>query len=186
MRKSEEVFRFKYHKNYNIEEIKKEILKLEKKWLEDTSRQESFPVHKETTTVFLTDYASDWDLGDSYMMSIREPESKLWKLVEPIIRDLEKIHNGKVGRAIFPKLSAYKDIDGHVDGGNYLDVSRRHHIPIVTNNGVFFNIDNGILNMFEGECWEINNMRYHKVINQSDQDRIHLVIDIIPNEYIGE
>jgi hypothetical protein len=39
--------------------------------------------------------------------------------------------------------------------------------------------------MYEGECWEINNMQYHEVINDSEEDRIHLIIDIIPNEYIG-
>jgi hypothetical protein len=185
MRKSEEVFRFKYHKNYDISKIKDEILKLEKEWVEDTSRQDIFFEHRETNTVFLTDYPLDWKLGSPYAMSMRDPESKLWQLVKPIIEDLEKIHNGKVGRAIFPKLMANKNIDGHFDGGNYLNVVRRHHIPIVTNPGVFFNIDHGLLNMFEGECWEINNMRYHAVKNESNQDRIHLLIDIIPNKYIG-
>lgn len=185
-RKSEELFRYKYHKNYDIQAIKNEVLKLEEEWLKDTSRQELFAVHKETTTVFLTDYALEWKLYEPYAGSIREPESLLYKLVEPIIKDLEQLHNGRVGRVIFPKLKAGKKIDGHMDGGDYLDVSRRNHIPIVTNSKVFFAIDKGLLNMHEGECWEINNMRYHEVINDSEEDRIHLLIDIIPNEYIGK
>lgn len=185
-RKSQEVFRYKYHKNYDVQAIKNEILKLEKEWFKDTSRQELFAVHKETVTVFLTDYSLEWQLHDGYAGTIREPDSVLYKLVEPIIKDLEKIHNGRVGRVIFPKLKAGKQIYGHIDGGDYLDVSRRHHIPIITNNKVFFAIDKGLLNMHEGECWEINNMRYHEVINDSEEDRIHLLIDIIPNEYIGE
>lgn len=186
MRKSEEVFRFKYHKNYDIKEIKDEILKLEEEWFYDTSRQDINYVHKETVTHFLTDFSLDWDIGSKYAGTVRDPDSKLYKLVKPIIEDLESLHNGRVGRVIFPKLMAGKKIDGHIDGGNYLDVARRHHIPIITNPGVFFNIDNGLLNMFEGECWEINNMRYHEVINNSNEDRVHLLIDIIPNECIGE
>jgi hypothetical protein len=186
MFKSQEVFRFKYHKNYDIAEIKNKILKLEEEWMFDTSRQELFDVHKETTTVFLTDYDLDWELHKPYAGTIREPESELYRLVEPIIKDLEKLHNGRVGRVIFPKLKAGKKIDAHVDSGDYLNVSRRHHIPIITNNNVFFLIDNGALNMLEGECWEINNMHLHEVINNSEQDRVHLLIDIIPNEYIGE
>ena len=185
MRKSLETFRFKYHKNYDVDKIKKEVLKLEEEWLKDTSRQELFAAHKATTTVFLTDYALEWELYEPYAGSVREPESILYKLVEPIIKDLEQMHNGQVGRVIFPKLKAGKTIDAHIDGGDYLDVSRRHHIPIVTNSKVFFAIDQGLLNMYEGECWEINNMKLHEVVNDSDEDRIHLLIDIIPNEYIG-
>jgi aspartyl/asparaginyl beta-hydroxylase (cupin superfamily) len=107
-------------------------------------------------------------------------------LVEPIIKDLEQLYNGKVGKAILTKLKAGKKINGHTDRGNYLDISRRNHIPITTNNKVFFAIGKGLLNMHEGECWEINNMQYHEVINDSEEDRIHLIIDIIPNEYIGK
>ena len=51
---------------------------------------------------------------------------------------------------------------------------------------VYFYVDDGVLNMLEGECWEINNMKSHEVINNSDEDRIHLMIDIIPNKYIND
>jgi|688.fasta_scaffold432349_2 hypothetical protein len=184
-RKSQEVFRYKYHKNYDVQAIKNEVFKLEEEWFKDTSRQDFFDVHKETTTVFLTDSGSTWEPYEPYAGSIREPESLLYRLVEPIIKDLEQLHNGKVGKAILTKLKAGKKVNGHTDRGNYLDISRRNHIPITTNNKVFFAIGEGLLNMYEGECWEINNMQYHEVINDSEEDRIHLIIDIIPNEYIG-
>ena len=187
-RKSQETFRFKYHCNYDVSEIKAEIMKLEAEWLTDTSRQDSFDVHKETVTFFLTDFPLLWEAGNPYELTIREPNSKLWSLVQPIIEDLENINNGRVGRAIFPKLKAGKKIDGHTDNASpnaYLDVCRRYQIPIITNPHVYFAIDGGLLNMFEGECWEINNMRWHEVTNNSEKDRVHLLIDIIPNEYIG-
>jgi aspartyl/asparaginyl beta-hydroxylase (cupin superfamily) len=38
--------------------------------------------------------------------------------------------------------------------------------------------------MKEGECWEINNNKIHRVANNSEMDRIHLTIDIIPNQYL--
>lgn len=186
MSKSQEIFKFKYHKTYDVAEIKNKILQIEEKWLEDTSRQELFEVHKETTTVFLADYSLEWDLNSPYAGTLREPDSLLWKLVEPIVKDLENIHNGKMGRVIFPKLSANKDIPAHIDGGDYLDVVRRHHIPIITNDNVFFRVGDETINMAEGECWEINNMKTHEVNNKSSEDRVHLLIDIIPNEYIGK
>jgi len=49
-----EDFRFKYIKNYSIDKIKKEILKLDKEWFDDNSRQIAQPaVHKETNSFFL-------------------------------------------------------------------------------------------------------------------------------------
>ena len=35
--------------------------------------------------------------------------------------------------------------------------------------------------MRAGEMWEINNATLHAVDNQSDEDRIHLIIDWVPN-----
>ena len=186
MYKHNEDFRFRFIKNYDISKIQPEIYKLEKEWLEDTQRQELYEVHKETVTYFLTDYDLDWRVGDKYAGSVRNPNSPLYQLVKPIIEDLEKIHNGRVGRAIFPKLTAGKDISGHYDEGVYLDVVRRNHIAIITNPDVWFAVGGGWINMLEGECWEINNMKWHEVSNKSDKDRVHLLIDIIPNQAIGQ
>ena len=186
MDKIHEDFRLRYLKNYNISEIQSEIYKLEEEWLEDTHRQEIFEEHKETVTYFLTDYSLEWKIGDTYPGSVRNPESQLYSLVKPIIEELEQFHDGRVGRTIFPKLSANKNIKGHCDGGEYLSVVRRHHIPIITNPDVWFNVGKGWVNMFEGECWEINNRKWHEVSNESDKDRVHLLIDIIPNKAIGK
>lgn len=185
-KKNKEPFKFTYYKKYNIKKIKNEILKLQDEWYFDTSRQDKHGVHKETTTFFLTDYDVNWKINSKYKINIYDSNSKLWNLVLPIIKDLEKIHNGKVGKVLFPKLKAYGKIYKHKDATEYLDIVRRHHIPIITNNNVFFNIEGDSLNMLEGECWEINNMKEHEVINNSNQDRIHLMIDIIPNEYIND
>jgi hypothetical protein len=38
--------------------------------------------------------------------------------------------------------------------------------------------------MAEGECWEINNSRPHYVNNFSNVDRVHLLVDIMPNSHI--
>ena len=65
-RKSQETFRFKYHCNYDVSEIKAEIMKLEAEWLTDTSRQDSFDVHKETVTFFLTDFPLLWEAGQVF------------------------------------------------------------------------------------------------------------------------
>ena len=184
--KIDEEFRFKYYKKFDITEIKKEINKLNSEWYLDTSRQDQHGVHKDTITFFLTDYDVEWMPYSKYNITIKDLNSTLWNLVQPIIYELEQIHNGKVGKVLFPRLKAKNKIYKHWDSTEYLNVIRRHHIPIITNKNVYFYVDDGALNMFEGECWEINNMKSHEVINDSDEDRIHLMIDIIPNKYIND
>ncbi len=84
------------------------------------------------------------------------------------------------------KLPAGKNIDKHFDGGSYLSVAKRHHIPIITNNKVWFTIDGEKKHLAEGEIWEIDNTKEHEVQNLGDKDRVHLIVDIIPNMFIGK
>jgi hypothetical protein len=48
--------------------------------------------------------------------------------------------------------------------------------------GVFFGVGEDSVPMQEGECWEINNSRTHWVENNSPVDRVHLLVDIMPND----
>lgn len=45
----------------------------------------------------------------------------------------------------------------------------------------FFGVGDEKINMKSGECWEINNSRTHFVDNNSETDRVHLLIDIMPH-----
>lgn len=65
----------------------------------------------------------------------------------------------------------------------YEDGMFRLHIPIITNSDVEFILDNQRLIMNEGECWYFNANFTHSVKNGGDEDRIHLVIDGIRNEW---
>lgn len=59
----------------------------------------------------------------------------------------------------------------------------RLHIPIITNPDVIFILDDERLIMNEGECWYINANFTHSVANNGLEDRIHLVIDGIRNDW---
>ena len=63
---------------------------------------------------------------------------------------------------------------------------KRTHIPIITNSEVTFTVGGETKFLKEGEIWEINNTKEHSVDNNSDIDRIHLLIDIMPNEELGK
>ncbi|MFD2288924.1 aspartyl/asparaginyl beta-hydroxylase domain-containing protein [Pedobacter petrophilus] len=62
----------------------------------------------------------------------------------------------------------------------------RLHIPIQTNAGVEFYINDERIIMNEGECWYINANLPHRVTNNGNTDRIHLVIDCKVNAWLKQ
>jgi aspartyl/asparaginyl beta-hydroxylase (cupin superfamily) len=62
----------------------------------------------------------------------------------------------------------------------------RLHVPIVTNPGVEFVIDGERVVMEAGTCWYINANLTHRVANNGDTDRIHLVVDCGVNDWLRE
>lgn len=82
------------------------------------------------------------------------------------------------------QLGVGSEIKEHEDYNlNYEKGYFRIHLPIQTNPGVEFIVDNQLIPMREGECWYANLGLPHKVINRGKISRIHLVIDCIRNEW---
>ena len=57
-------------------------------------------------------------------------------------------------------------------------------IPIHTNEGVSFILNDAVVPMEMGECWYLRLTDPHQVINNGTTDRINLTIDVIPNDTI--
>jgi len=77
------------------------------------------------------------------------------------------------------------------DSGGSIGKLARLHFPIVTNDKVEFNVwePNGnkkSVNMKVGECWFLDTRKPHMVVNNGNEKRIHLVIDVVTNEKLRE
>ena len=59
----------------------------------------------------------------------------------------------------------------------------RLHIPIKTSAEVLFSVGGNYIPMTAGECWYANFHLPHSVVNQSNFERIHLVIDCLRNNW---
>jgi aspartyl/asparaginyl beta-hydroxylase (cupin superfamily) len=184
--KENEDFNFKFIKSYEIDNIFNHVKKFSNEWYYNTSRQEDYDVHKFTTSYFIYEHSNNWTYGEPYNTKLVCDDLEFLKMISPIIKELETMYDGKVGKALFINLPAGKEVLSHKDSGDYLGMSRRIHIPIITNSDVDFIINNEAINMKYGECWEINNNKYHYVNNRSTQDRVHLLIDILPNSFFQE
>lgn len=81
-------------------------------------------------------------------------------------------------------LSARSFIREHRDpDAGYGDGFFRIHIPIQTNPEVVFKLNGKQLSMQPGDCWYADFTKPHFVSNEGAQDRIHLVIDCIRNDW---
>ena len=64
------------------------------------------------------------------------------------------------------------------------------HVPVITHEEVLMTswLSGGIaeFHMKKGSCWWLDVSQPHKVVNKSDIDRVHLVIDIYNNDVIKE
>lgn len=184
--KRNEPFNYKLHGHFDISEIANHLNTYSEEWFLNSSRQHMGPVHKETTSVFLYDHEAMWSIKEKFRPMVNHDQKEMHKLIQPIVDTLESIHDGKVGKSLFIKLPAGKNVLPHTDKLDYLGAVRRHHIAITTNDDVLFFVNHESKNMKPGECWEINNSMEHAVENNGTTDRIHLLIDIMPNRFINK
>lgn len=85
---------------------------------------------------------------------------------------LMKLHSGAV-------IKEHRDQEMSYEEGE-----ARIHVPIFTNPGVEFFVDDERIIMQEGECWYLNLSLKHRVNNFGDTDRVHLVIDCKVNDWM--
>jgi tetratricopeptide (TPR) repeat protein len=104
-------------------------------------------------------------------------------VLQPVVDYIAEYYrdNGFVVRIILAKLLAGGSIPKHTDAGYSLLACHRVHIPLISSNDVVFSVGGEEINMRVGEFWEINNSVTHGVENNGGADRIHLIVDWMPN-----
>jgi len=149
----------------------------------ETWRQD-FPTsdHKDTETIYLRTVESltlDAVFNDLKAVSrpiLRDQPYLRYKLLEL----MRKIQGAELGRAMIVKLKAGGIITPHADTGDYPEYYNRYHLPLISPEGCMFTVGDTTMNMREGLLYLIDNQQVHSVHNDSDTDRIHLIVDIKP------
>ena len=171
---------------FNISNIKKEILLYDTEWFLDTGRQDNAYTHKNTECYPILQSSYDWEPGDEIIIKKRYDlkNTVAQQELNNIYKQLEYFYDGKIMRVEFIKMMSNTSIRKHVDGGSFLNFARRCHIPIITNEEILFTVKDNTINMKEGVCYEINNVLPHSVSNPTNLNRVHLIIDILPNSMV--
>lgn len=178
---------FIYHGYVDVSPIVKIMEDNNLSWDEFTTRQERTVVHTQTKTIPII---FDKTFNFNHLNKI---PTELYPLFEKEIEKIERIINesvkesGLIIRAILVKLPSKKSIPTHIDYGLGLNIPKRIHIPIQTNEECFFTVGEETKNLKRGELWEINNdKKVHSVENNGDTDRIHLIVDWVSNSDLND
>jgi len=169
--------------NFNTEAIRKKIEEMPpERWLE-SERERLFDVHRDTQALLMVHFEDYKYKKPDY----RDLYAEFQRELEPVVDYVANYYqnNGFVVRLILAKLVAGGKIPKHTDAGFSLLNCHRIHLPIVTNEDVVFFVGGEERNMQVGELWEINNGTVHAVENRGTEDRIHLIVDWMPN-YSGK
>ena len=190
-------FFFKLFWKGNIREVIKTcdhdgILKIlktipDEEWAKDTAIRNSKAKVGNTnldTRALMLKYKSSATTGKGFMNYEKNDTETLMKLkpiLENILSDIKKFYgyeNLKLTNVIFTELRKGGIIPEHVDSGQMLTTNHRIHIPLISHPDVKFTLDHKDYYLEPGHGYEINNQIIHEVINESNIDRLHMIIDL--------
>lgn len=159
----------------NIQPVQKLVSELsESRWQENRLRQKKFTIHFDTNTIFIKFINKSHCIIDEGIIQ------KIQPTLDSIIDNLQKTFGYEhinIERIIITRLKGKGYIPRHRDKGAFFETNHRLHIPIKTNDNVYFSVGKEKISLQQGKMYEINNCKSHGVENKSCEPRIHMIID---------
>lgn len=98
--------------------------------------------------------------------------------IKPIISDIfSAVDGGELGGVLITKLPPWGKVHPHVDGGWHADYYDKYYVPI-EDHGSIFGFEDGDIMAKEGEVYKFDNSISHWVNNDTNEDRIALIVCI--------
>ena len=169
-------FNFRFIGKYDATQIRNTVSSLPTSaWNKFTYRQENIIGHRDTMTI---------PILFNELPQAREVAPYFYSAFSKHLLDISNYlmqvdAHSNIRRANLVLLKAQKSIGRHKDVTELLQITRRFHIPIFTNELCTFEVDGEEMHIPIGEIWEINNTgKLHSVSNYWDKDRVHLIVDV--------
>lgn len=147
--------------------------------------------HKEVDDILVRfQAAANWRHldGDDAKMALpilNDQESVWWPAaqrlpqVRPLIFTLaHAVEAERVGRVIITRMKPGSRIAPHVDGGEHAAYYERYHVVLQGLPGSLFTCGDETVCMTTGSVWWFNNAVEHHVVNNSSDDRLHMIVDL--------
>lgn len=123
----------------------------------------------------LQDHLSKYDQHEN----IDYPAYKTLPEARPLVMNLMHYVGGeRLGRVMINKIAPGGVIYPHRDTPSHTEYYSRFHVVLQSQPGVVFRAGDEQVYMGTGEIWWFDNSQEHEVINNSADDRIHMICDI--------
>lgn len=111
--------------------------------------------------------------------NVDQPIYKLLPEFRPVVFNLMAAVQGeRLGRVMVNKLRPGGTVYPHADTPVHALYWDRFHVVLQSAPGCTFRCESEKVHMQTGEIWWFNNALEHEVINNSAEDRIHMIVDI--------
>ena len=176
---------FKYLFNTDVSQIVEELSQAEELWDEHTYRTEGYiSPHRYTSDIFVRfnpvdNYKDDFSLFNVPHLSAWYEGAELLPSVKKLALELMAQLGGEIlGGVLMTRLPPGKEIYNHIDGGFHAGFYDKFLVNIKCNQDQAFVFDEGnLINAVGDVSWFRNDVN-HAVTNNSDEERISLIVCI--------
>lgn len=151
----------------------------ENDWYVDDYRQ-SVPSMCDTSSIPIF-HSSECHLNPNkalWSVKKRPLFDKYYPLIKPILEKFKDYYDFNYHASFLSRIHPQGIIGYHIDQGEFLERCHRIHVPIQTNENVFYWINGREYNWITGKSYEFDNTLQHAVFNRSNEHRIHLIINL--------
>ena len=142
----------------------------------DDLRSNRFKTHEATVSILFR-----WSERDGIWPQIIPYDYDIWNEKKEAIKKLcSSVSDAPPINFMIARLEPKSKVHKHCDIHPFFAWARRIHVPLYVPEGVEFIIDNVHVPLKAGTMFEISNTRYHEVINPSDENRYHIIMDFPP------
>ena len=160
-----------------------EIATVDDAWDASTGRQAKIAVQREAMAIPLRGLCKS-AIGDRKRRDVHESRwttgSKRYPLACQFLEDIAQDQDSLLSRAKIVCLPAGRRVYPHVDRGDYYRVRNRFHLVLRSSAGSWLKAGDEEVRMREGELWWFDNKQVHEAFNDGDQDRVHMIFDLLP------
>ena len=162
-----------------------EIAGIDDAWAIATGRQDKIPVQREALAIPLRGLRKSMILGrerrdvhESRWTTGSANFPKARAFLEEVAAELD----ADLSRGKIVCLPAGKRVYPHIDRGEYYRFRGRYHFVLKSSAGSWLKAGDEEIRMQEGELWWFDNDQMHEAFNDGDEDRIHMIFDLLPAE----
>lgn len=169
--------------DWDVSEILAALPQFDDAWAEETWRQTMpYTPHRDSETIYLRRQPGSRPRDVLHQLASVATRHMACGPLAALIDAVAEHVQGRPARAMLVRLAPGGVVAPHADTGIYADATERVHVPLITNEGAWFQFEGdqryhipaGVVAAFDKHI-------SHSAYNEGDQPRIHMIMDYHPD-----